>query len=243
MICLTNQLEIFHRAVSKVYSVRLSSISIPLLLKETHLPVLKIILKHQALSCFRRVLCLFPELLNLSVLGSKLVISRIKKNPSGDHIAYPQKKKLLSLREPLILCPPIFFTPQSSLEYLPPNLTATALAHSTLNKSTRMYRPVDLSLLSLDGWHRRCMLYDPNAIAWIIFIFWADASSFTAKTHFLEYGLVRSNSPRRLGPFQLVLLRTPNRLFSFFHRLPHISGQDPSKISGFMRPHFPTAPF
>ena len=55
----------------------------PLLFIQTQLPQLKITLKHQALLCFGRALCLLPQSLNLSALGSKSVIRRLKKKPSG----------------------------------------------------------------------------------------------------------------------------------------------------------------
>ena len=61
LICLTNQLEILHRAASKVFSGCLSSTPIQLLLVETQLFQLNITLKHQALSCFGRALRLLPE--------------------------------------------------------------------------------------------------------------------------------------------------------------------------------------
>ena len=44
--CPTNQIEILHRAASKVFTGCLSSTPIPLLLIETQLPQLKITLKH-----------------------------------------------------------------------------------------------------------------------------------------------------------------------------------------------------
>ena len=69
LIYLTNQSEILHRAASKVFSGCLSSTPIPFLLIETQLPLLKITLKHQALSCFGRALCLLRESLNLNTLG------------------------------------------------------------------------------------------------------------------------------------------------------------------------------
>ena len=69
-------------AASKVLSGCLSSTPIPLLLIETQLPQLKITLKHQPLSCFRRTLHLLQKSLNLSAIGSKLVTSRLKKKPS-----------------------------------------------------------------------------------------------------------------------------------------------------------------
>ena len=69
LICLTNQLEILHKAASKVINGCLSSTPIPLLLIETQLFLLKITLKHQAPSCFGRALRLLPESLNLSALG------------------------------------------------------------------------------------------------------------------------------------------------------------------------------
>ena len=69
LICLTNQLEILLRAASKVFSWFLSSFSIPLLLNEIRIPLLKITLKHQALSCFGRFLRLLQESSNLSALG------------------------------------------------------------------------------------------------------------------------------------------------------------------------------
>ena len=69
-------------AASKVLSGCLFSTPIPLLLIETQLPQLKITLKHQPLSCFRRTLHLLQKSLNLSAIGSKLVTSRLKKKPS-----------------------------------------------------------------------------------------------------------------------------------------------------------------
>ena len=60
--CLTNQLEILHRAARKVFSGCLSSTPILLLLIETQLPQLKItLIKHQALSCFERALRLSSQ--------------------------------------------------------------------------------------------------------------------------------------------------------------------------------------
>ena len=56
------QLEILYKAACKVFSGCLSSTPIPLLLIETHLPLLKITLKHQAFSCFGRALHLLQEL-------------------------------------------------------------------------------------------------------------------------------------------------------------------------------------
>ena len=56
LICETNQIEIVHSAASKVCSGCISSTSIPLLLTETQFSLLKITLKHQALSCLD-VLC------------------------------------------------------------------------------------------------------------------------------------------------------------------------------------------
>ena len=82
LICLTNQLKIFHRAASKIFSGCLFSTSILLLLIETQLPSLKITSKHQALLWFGRALRLLQESLNFSVIGSKTVISRLKKKPS-----------------------------------------------------------------------------------------------------------------------------------------------------------------
>ena len=63
----------------------------PLPCIETQLPLLKITLKHPALSRIEHALHLVPELFNLSALGSKSVISRLKKK-FGDHIAFLQKK-------------------------------------------------------------------------------------------------------------------------------------------------------
>ena len=82
VICLTNQLQILYRAASKVFSGYHSSKPMPLFFIETQLPWLKIILKHQALSCFGRALRLLPESLSLNALGSKLEISRLKKKLS-----------------------------------------------------------------------------------------------------------------------------------------------------------------
>ena len=59
LISLTNQLKILHRAASKVFSGCLASIFILLLLIETQLSLLKITLKHQALSCFE--MCSAPS--------------------------------------------------------------------------------------------------------------------------------------------------------------------------------------
>ena len=64
------------------------------------------------------------------------------------------------MRKSVIICPPIRFGLQSSLLYYLSYLTAVVLAHPTLNTlnidyplillQTRMYWPIDLSLLSLD---------------------------------------------------------------------------------------------
>ena len=109
LICLINQLENLLKPASKVFSGCLSSTSIPLLLIETQLPLLKITLKHQALSCFERALRLLPESFSISSLGSKSVISRLKKKPSWWSYCLSTKETLLSLREPLIIRPPIPF--------------------------------------------------------------------------------------------------------------------------------------
>ena len=69
LICLTNQLKTLHRAASKVLSECFSSTPIPLLLIKTQLPLLKITLKHQALSCFGRALYLLLQSLNRSAYG------------------------------------------------------------------------------------------------------------------------------------------------------------------------------
>ena len=103
-MCLANQLEFLYRAASKVLREYLFSTLIPLLFTETKLPVLKITLKHQVLSCFGRALCLLPESLNLSAIGSKSVISRLKKKPSLWSYCLSTEETLLSLREPFIIC-------------------------------------------------------------------------------------------------------------------------------------------
>ena len=71
LICLTNQSEILHRAASKVFSGCFSSTPVPLLLIETQLPLLKITLRHQALLCFGRALCLLQKSFNLSQARSQ----------------------------------------------------------------------------------------------------------------------------------------------------------------------------
>ena len=121
--CLTNLLEILHRAASKVYSGCLSSTPIPLLI-ETQLTLLKTTLKHQALSCFERALRLLPEAFNLSAFGVKSVISRLNQKPSWWSYWFSAQETLLSLSEPLIICSPIPFGLLWSLEYHLPYLTA-----------------------------------------------------------------------------------------------------------------------
>ena len=81
LICLTNQLEILHRAACKVFSECLSFTPIPLVLVETQLPRLKAALKHHELSCFGRAPRLLQESLNFRAITSKSVISRLKKKP------------------------------------------------------------------------------------------------------------------------------------------------------------------
>ena len=108
---------------------------------------------------------------------------------------------------------------------------------------TRIYEPIDLALPSLDWRHWSiCHIIQMQYLR-LFFSAGPIASSFTAETHFLEHGFVWCNNRKATCHFQYVLLRTSNRLFPYFQRLPYISGQVPSKMSGFMSPHFPTAPF
>ena len=73
LICLTNQLKILLRGANKVLSGCLSSTPIPLLRIKTQLLLLllKITLKHQALSCFERALWLLHNHLISAPLAEK----------------------------------------------------------------------------------------------------------------------------------------------------------------------------
>ena len=98
--------------------------------------------KYLALSCFGHALHLLLESLNLSTIGSKSVISRYKKKPSWWSYCLFTEETLLFLHEPLIICPPIPFQLQSSLEYYLPYLTAVAVAHhSSMNTPRIDYSP------------------------------------------------------------------------------------------------------
>ena len=84
LICLTNQLENFHRAVSKVFSGCLSSI--PICLSDCFLWRLnflhrKLLYNTKQFSCFKRALRLLPESFNLSAFDSTSAISPLKKKP------------------------------------------------------------------------------------------------------------------------------------------------------------------
>ena len=108
---------------------------------------------------------------------------------------------------------------------------------------TRIHGPIDLSLSSWDGWHwSACHIIQ---MQYLTLSFSAEpiAFCFTAETHPLEHGLVWCNNHETTSHFQKVLLRTLSRFFLYFQRSPYISGQDPSTMSGFMSPHFPTGHF
>ena len=143
------------------------------------------------------------------------------------------RRTLLSLSKQLIICARITFGFQSSLQSHLPYLTAVALTHpSTLNTpnsnyipflfQARMHWPIDLSLLSLDGWcWSVCHIIQKQYLR-LFFPAGPIASSFTAETHPQEHRLIWCNNHTKTWPRSVSPSRTPNQLFSYFQR-PHIS--------------------
>ena len=108
---------------------------------------------------------------------------------------------------------------------------------------THIHGPIDLAFPSLDGRHWSvCHIIQMQYLR-LFFSDGSNASSFTADTHSLDHGFVGCNNCNTTCHFQYIFLRTSNRLFPHFQRPPFISGQDLTKMSGFMSPHFPTVPF
>ena len=168
---------------------------------------------YEALSCFGRALLLLQESLDLSTIGSKSVINRVKKKPFWSSYCLFTEETLLSLREPLIICLPIPFGLQSSLQYHLLYPTAVALAHPSIMKTPRIdYYPPPSDTYSRAGrsvssfikrMALECMPYYPNAMPSTLFFFGRPiASSFTAENHSLEHGLVWCNNHKTTCHFQ-----------------------------------------
>ena len=188
LIYLTNQSEIFHRAASKVFSGCLSSTPIPLLLTDTQLTLLKIILKLQALSCFQRALRLLPESFNLSALGSKSVISRLKKKP-----LLVMTLRIHS-RDPSILTQAINYMPSKLLwtpikftvSYSIPNCSGPNSSHLEYAKNRLLSLPPSDAYVWSDSsvpfLTRRvaleCMPCNPNARTSTLFLCWTNCLQF-----------------------------------------------------------------
>ena len=128
---------------------------------------------------------------------------------------------------------PIKFTVSSSI----PNCSCSCSSqHHEYAKNrllslpqTRIYGPINLVLPSLDGRHWSvCHIIQMQYLR-LFFSAGSIASSFTAETHFLEYGFVWCNNCKTTCHFQYVLLRTSNRLFPYFQRPLYISDQEPLK--------------
>ena len=168
------------------------------------------LLWHQALSCYGRALYLLLQSLNLSALGWKSVISRLKRKLSCWSLLIQRKKTFILPRiiNYMFTNPfwtPIKFTILSSI----PNCSGRSSSHLeyakywllSLPSSKGIFWPIDLSLPSLDKWHWSVCRIIQMQYLHLFFSARLIASSFTPETHSLEHGLVWRNNTRRLGHF------------------------------------------
>ena len=125
LLCLTDQLEVLHRAPSNIFSRCLSSTHVPYPVASYGNPTSLVEKYFKNTTHFQAssVACSSsPESINLSALGPKSVINHIKEKKLSWWLYYlSTEETLLFLREPLIICPPNFlwtpikFTMSSSI--------------------------------------------------------------------------------------------------------------------------------